>query len=214
MLSQGELLVDKDLTIQAKKNAPVTVNAGGNSRVFEVASTAHVTFANLTITGGNQAVNVPNAFYGEGGGILNSGMVTINNSTLRDNTAYLKGGGIFNLDTLLITNSVLTGNTAGGYGGGIFNFTGTVTIDGSALSNNRSDFEGGGIFIDGGTVKQGREQLADGVSVLRVLRGILSERGPFTAAMALGKLLRQFLYRVAIRAGVRHFIESPLVVGR
>jgi hypothetical protein len=169
MLSQGELLVDKDLTIQAKKNAPVTVNAGGNSRVFDVASNAHVTLANLTIAGGNQAVNVPNAFYAEGGGILNLGTLTMDHSTLSGNSADYKGGGIFNIGTVAISDSTLAGNSAGVYGGGILNL-GKATISHSILSENSAypiNFnsaysKGGAIYNDrGGTLTLGDSTLSD-----------------------------------------------------
>ncbi len=38
VLTQGELLIDKDLTIEANRNHPETISGNKNSRVFEVAS--------------------------------------------------------------------------------------------------------------------------------------------------------------------------------
>jgi hypothetical protein len=181
VLTQGELLLDKDMTIKAAGPVQATVSGGGNSRVFEVAANAHVTLGKLAVTTGNQAVNVPDAYYGEGGAILNLGTVALNGSTLAGNFAYLKGGGIFNVGTVTITGSALTDNAAGGYGGGIFNSEATLTISGSVLSRNRTDFEGGGIFVDGGTVTIARSILSGNSSHYG---GGIFNFGPFFATIS------------------------------
>ena len=51
------------------------------------------------------------------------------------------GGGIYNTGTLTVQNSTLSGNTTGGNGsgGGIYN-TGTLTVQNSTLSGNTSQF--------------------------------------------------------------------------
>ena len=87
----------------------------------------------LTITGGNA---------GAGGGIYNSGTLTVSSSTLSANSAYAGpdndeefpgisgcGGGIFNSGTLTVNYVTLSGNSASStqvlssaWGGGIFNF--------------------------------------------------------------------------------------------
>jgi CSLREA domain-containing protein len=101
-------------------------NNGGTVTVYRTAV--------LSNTGG---FNV----YG-GGGIENSGTLTVTNSTLSGNSAG-EGGGISNLGTLTVTNSTLSGNSANGYaGGGIFNF-GTLTMANSTLSGNAAGIGGG-----------------------------------------------------------------------
>lgn len=71
-----------------------------------------------------------------GGGIANlsGSTMSINGSTIRDNS----GGGIYNTGTLSITNSTIKENTSHSYtpeGGGIYN-TGTLTISNSFIKDN------------------------------------------------------------------------------
>ncbi|MBN2007023.1 MAG: hypothetical protein JXA21_26975, partial [Anaerolineae bacterium] len=86
---------------------------------------------------------------GTGGGIYNSGILTITASTISGNTAdsfsyYDGGGGIFNDGMLTMTSSTISDNTA--YtGGGIFNY-GTVSVTASTISSNVTYDYGGGIF--------------------------------------------------------------------
>jgi hypothetical protein len=106
---------------------------------------ATVTLSNVTIRNGS-AVN--------GGGINNAGTLTINSSTITDNSAHPIGGGIYNSGALKISNSTLSANSADpqplqrnrGLGGGIYN-GGTATINNSTLSGNST---GGGGSIGGG----------------------------------------------------------------
>jgi hypothetical protein len=90
---------------------------------------------------------------GGGGGIYNdtSGNVTLMNSTLSGNSAAY-GGGIENTGTLTVTNSsTLSGNSAHSKGGGIYNTTsGNATVTNSSLLGNDAPFEGGGIYNEGG----------------------------------------------------------------
>ena len=69
-----------------------------------------------------------------GGGIFNSGTLTVANSTISGNT----GGGIANGNggTLTVTNSTISGNTVVNYGGGIYNFAGTLTVTNSTIVRN------------------------------------------------------------------------------
>jgi hypothetical protein len=66
------------------------------------------------------------------------------------NTADTTGGGIANSGTLTLTNSTVSGNNAE-VGGGIFNYDGTLTLTNSTVSGNTADFGGGGIY-NGGTL--------------------------------------------------------------
>ncbi len=74
-----------------------------------------------------------------GGGIYNSGILTINNNTISGNSAYGSigggGGGIDNASVAKINNSTISGNNATPYGGGIDN-GGTATIQNSIVANN------------------------------------------------------------------------------
>jgi len=85
---------------------------------------------------------------------LNSGMLTINKSTISGNSAGdYWGGGIYNETSLTVNNSTISGNGLAYYGGGIFNWS-TLAISNSTVSGNTATI-GGGIFnIDGQIVLQ------------------------------------------------------------
>ena len=68
---------------------------------------------NSTITG-NSAIYC----FGYGGGVANSGTVTMTNSTITGNSASFDGGGVVNSGTLTMTNSTIAGNSTGFLGGG------------------------------------------------------------------------------------------------
>ncbi len=147
-LTSGELLINHNLTIAGPGAGELTVSGNHGSRVFEVAAGTHVALSSLTISNGL-------AVGGDGGGILNSGTLTVSGSILSSNSANLQwkghnafggyGGGIYNSGTLTVSGSTLSGNSAGD-GGGIFNSgTGTVSVSGSILSGN-SAAAGAGIW--------------------------------------------------------------------
>jgi len=90
-----------------------------------------------------------------GGGIANSGVLTVTASTISGNTAYHgSGGGIANSDVLTVVNSTISGNEAGssaGTGGGIAN-SGLLTLSNSTISGNSSAGAGGIYNGAGGSV--------------------------------------------------------------
>jgi hypothetical protein len=136
VLTQGELLIEKDLTIEAPVLAqglneghvphvdeghvpdggkgPIetrpTISGNNSSRVFEIAAGHLVTLSNLIITGGNIGIQVA---ADEGGAIFNSGTLTVSHSALSGNTNHL-GGGIFNNagGTVWVDDSTVDHNTA------------------------------------------------------------------------------------------------------
>jgi hypothetical protein len=115
--------------------------SGGNSPnlsgIFSVTS-PNAAISGITIANGN------NTSTGNGGGIFNSGTLTLSNTALSANTAASFGGAIFNQGTLAVINSTLSGANNSGAGGGIFN-GGTMTVTNSTVSGNASA-AGGGIF--------------------------------------------------------------------
>jgi hypothetical protein len=143
--------------------ATTTIIDGGGTNTRKTAVTipngnAHVTLSKMTIRHGRAPRGT------SGGGINNTGKLSIQNSFLTDNTAEStfgtagKGGGISNGGTLTINNSTLSGNQAGtsaigmAYGGGIAN-VGTLTINNSTLIGNVAYGVGsGGGISNGGTL--------------------------------------------------------------
>ena len=104
--------------------------------IFTVDANVQAQLAGLTITGGSGDPGE------DGGGIDNSGMLTVINSTIEDNSVTTDssgsggvGGGIDNAGTLTLTNSTIADNSASYGGGGIYN-AGTLTVTNSTIANN------------------------------------------------------------------------------
>ena len=133
----------------------LTDAAGTNGeRVFDVRNlvsteTTSATFQYLTITGGNGT----SATSGDGGGIrvgLGSEVI-VDNVVVTDNDSVRSGGGIANSGTLTVTNSTFSLNTAGRDGGGISANNGQVQLNNVTFSGNEADDEGGGVFLINGS---------------------------------------------------------------
>ena len=125
--------------------AGVTVSGGGpssNFSVFTVNSGVTASISGLTISNGNADF---------GGGVYNSGSLTLTNDTLSGNSAQY-GGGVFTCGTAALTNDTISGNSAQDFGGGVFNDFGTATLTNDTLSGNSAQYgSGGGVYNDYGT---------------------------------------------------------------
>jgi hypothetical protein len=128
------------------------IDGGGINTVVAISTaSAHVSLSKMTIRNGIAAT---------GGGINNSGRLTISDITVSGNStasgAIGSGAGIYNSGTLKINYTTISGNNAdsdGDSGGGIYN-SGTLTINNSTISGNSAvgiEAEGGGIS-NGGTL--------------------------------------------------------------
>ena len=96
-----------------------------------------VTIAGFTI----QNFSGPSAVLVQGGA-----SITLSGETIQDNSASSSGGGIDNSGELTVTECTLTNNTAGRDGGGIYDeMSGTVSVTQSTLTNNTAASNGGGI---------------------------------------------------------------------
>ena len=84
----------------------------------------------------------------KGGGIYNSGALTLINSTVSSNSAR-NGGGIYNSGTLTFVNSTVSGNSAA-QGGGIYNDDGITNLFNVTITNNQADDKSGGQGVGGG----------------------------------------------------------------
>jgi CSLREA domain-containing protein len=117
--------------------------------IFKINSGKTVTISNLFIVNG-RAFGASTT----GGGIWNSGTLTLSGCTLLGNVASAQGGGIYNAGvsgsglaaTLTVNSSDISNNGADG-GGGIANnavdAVSTVIINNTTISNNRSGTFGG-----------------------------------------------------------------------
>ncbi|MGH7222414.1 MAG: beta strand repeat-containing protein [Gemmataceae bacterium] len=137
--------VDLTLNNDTLTNNSATADGGGVS-MENLTSTHWALMLNNTTVTNNHAGDA-------GGGVEEdgTGLVSITNSTIADNTTLNQGAGIW-LDaigtgtaTLNVTNSIVSGNTAGMVGGGIGQAgSSTVTITGSTIANNFTVGFGGG----------------------------------------------------------------------
>jgi hypothetical protein len=121
----------------------IFLTAGSTGGVFVVPpTTTGASISNLLIQDGRAT--------GNGGGIQNSGVLTVSSTTILHNGASGSGGGIYNNGTLVVTRSLLQGNISPDDGGGIFNDVGgTLTVTDSTFYDNTA-FTGGGIHNNGG----------------------------------------------------------------
>ncbi len=147
-LTSAGLTVGTSVTIQNDLGTgPVTIDGANQFTVFTVNSGVTATLSGLTIQNGNSGAN------GGGGVFINSGTLTVNDSTFSGNSAAY-GGGIENDNgALTVNNSTFSGNSASVSGGGIFNNGGTLsTVSDSTFSDNSASGFGGGIENDAGTL--------------------------------------------------------------
>ncbi len=140
-LKLGELDITHNLDIIAPRDSLtggdlVTVSGNNAARVFEIEDGASAYLDGLIVESGN----VTNE---NGGGIKNSGVLGLDNSIIRGDSATKlsggngggNGGGIYNSGTATVSNSTISGNSAIDRGDGIFNI-GTMTVSNSTLISN------------------------------------------------------------------------------
>lgn len=187
----GSLDITDDLTIIGAGADTTIIDGENQSRVFRISSDIIVEISNLTIQNGNDTTI-------GGGGIYNSGTLTLTDAVIKNNTASSAGGifndaGILNVDstivggnsasssggirntgTITITNSTVSDNTSGCAGGDLDNKSGgTATITGCEFTGNDAP-HGGGIANDGGdadisdTIISGNRSSSDGGGILNM----------------------------------------------
>ena len=140
----GDLDITDDLTITGAGAATTIIDGGGIDRIFQILPTAsNVAIAALTIRNGNPG---PGAF-SVGGGLYNSGMLTLNGVVVTGNTSAASGGGISSDNDITLTDCVVADNTAATFGGGIDNPL-TARLENVTVTGNTSGSGGGGIGND------------------------------------------------------------------
>jgi len=189
VLTTGELLVDKNVTIEGPGAASLAVDGNASYRVFRIGYGKNVTISGLTITNGLASGD-------SGGGIYNdNATLTLSNCSISSNSATFhtdsgggQGGGILSNGynygaTLRLSNCTISGNSAsaGGtiygeaQGGGIFNSNATLTLSNCAISGNSAipddwgsyDSVGGGIYNEANSSLQIRNCTISGNSADR-----------------------------------------------
>jgi fibronectin-binding autotransporter adhesin len=162
----GELVINKNLTIQGLGAAHLTISGGSLTREFLIYS-AQVTLAGLTISRGNadagyNAGHAYDYYPYYGGAIFNIGRLTLSNCNVSGNVAFY-GGGICDGGTMTLSGCTVSNNEAlygglpqSGNGGDIYNDArtsagtyGNLTITSSTVTGNIAQTEGGGIYNKG-----------------------------------------------------------------
>lgn len=140
---EENVVVDKALTLRGAGRNHTIVDGRGAGSVIAVTATA------VTLEG----ITVRNGWATQGGGIRNSGDLTVHRTIITGNGAYPAGraagcgGGIYNTGTLTLTHSTVSDNgTPGCWGGGIFN--------GGHLSTAYSTFRGNWAYRGGGSYSE------------------------------------------------------------
>lgn len=179
----GELpTIAGDLVIQGLGADRVTINAGGEGRIFtiddgDMAVLRTVSINGLALTGGQHAkhggaiysveslhlsdlvVNDNKAVITGGGIAMNSlGQFSLKNSTIAGNEALSYGGGLaVNASKIQVTNSLIADNKSGSLGGGgaftLDGAKGVLTIQNTDFIGNSSDKMGGGLGIEVESIK-------------------------------------------------------------
>lgn len=204
--SSGDFDITSDMTITGLGATAddVIIDANDIDRIFDIRDNAVVTIDTLTVTDGTTNVDGGGISVGNaanltlnsvkinfnvgdhGGGIYvdalgpQSGVLTINDSTMSDNTAQdggalnskgtstlnnvsisnnsaVRGGGIYSENSITITDSDISGNTAtqdagGHYAGASDPMATSQTISNTTYDSNTAGSYGGGIRHSGGTL--------------------------------------------------------------
>jgi hypothetical protein len=163
------VLLDKDASLSGGWDETFTIQGGMSTIDGEGARRGMAVNSVTTV----EAFIIQNGSASDGGGIFNSGALTLNNTTVSDNSAAGSGGGISNSGgTVTLNNSLVNLNTSAapsswprGGGGGISNDGGgTVTLNNSVVNGNSAAFLGGGIFNDfSGTVALNNSAVSNSV---------------------------------------------------
>ncbi|MFN3349962.1 beta strand repeat-containing protein [Pseudorhodoplanes sp.] len=143
VLEQGQLVLDKDLTINGDINgdrkADITISGNDATRIFQISgSGAEVELRSLTLRQGHA-----NDY---GGAILLFPATTLAviDSTVSDSSAAFGGGGVYSVGTLTVVNSTLTGNHSS-FGGGAFMYNGSASFVNATIHDNHTTDAGGGV---------------------------------------------------------------------
>lgn len=124
----------------------LTINAQGNSRVFNIGSGVDAKISGLTVTGG--------AGVATGGGINNLGTLRLADVDVINNQSTSSGGGIYSNGSLTLSDSTVSSNFTTNAGGGVYGAGQSLIVLKSTISQNESRL-GGGIYFAGAYASSG-----------------------------------------------------------
>jgi hypothetical protein len=144
--SDEVVLLDKSVRLLGGWNNDFTVQTGISTVDGDESRRGITVNSGVTVIVEHFAVQ--HGFASDGGGIHNDGTLTMNQSTISENTANSEGGGIRSTGRLILIASRVNDNI-GDSGGGILNESGQVTIDDSTVIDNAAGWRGGGLYSTG-----------------------------------------------------------------
>lgn len=161
-LDGNELKLTDDVSLLAPIGNLITIDAGGRSRVIQVAPGVTAIISDLNLTGGNanprgdEVELADGAGWIDGGAILNDrGFLTVTRTEIYGNEAF-NGGGIGHVGAteLTVIDSYIHDNQASQWGGGVAS-QGTalqtatqpavLRVEGTTIDHNNSGLDGGGV---------------------------------------------------------------------
>ena len=157
--SAGALTVPAYTTLQGLTSGTgatltnlITIDAHQASRVLNVPSTG-VIIANLTVANGSVTTDAGGGL-GMGGGVRNTGSMTVMDCTFLNNSALNGGygGAIVNAGTMNVVGSTFTQNTTtnNGLGSAIYNYYfATLTVSNSTFTGNVTNTRGDAVYNRG-----------------------------------------------------------------
>lgn len=149
-LAQGEInILQSNLTIYSPPGSPFTIDAAGQSRIFEHKGAGVLALQHLRLTNG---IAQPTSYSGLGGCVGSSGSLELTYTNITGCTAK-EGGGLYSAGHTKLIHSIVSGNTAkadngAALGGGIF-AGGYLTVKYSSIINNHSEVSVGGAYALG-----------------------------------------------------------------
>ena len=191
ILTNGALVITNDLSIIGPGATDMAISGNGSSRIFQIGSNVSVSISDIFLRDGRAPSGTINSRNGaDGGGVYNSGALSLTGCTLSGNVA---GGGASGLDCPTI-GCFAGGGGAGGNGGAIYN-EGALSVNACTFSDNSagSGGSGGNGYVAGfggdggkGGAIYNASQLTSFSSTLSRNSGGAGARGGFGFTLAAG----------------------------
>jgi uncharacterized repeat protein (TIGR01451 family) len=169
--------ISSDITIQGG-TAEITRVGGPPFRIFAITPAGRLVLNDIAVSGGF-LTTAATAWAAFGAGVLNRGILEVNNAYFSGNSALCDGGAIASNGPLIVRSSTFRFNATGCSGGAIQTFfAGRLTVaDSTFVLNGASNGSGGGIFIHGTTTATVTNTVLDG-NTARFDGGALLAHGP------------------------------------
>jgi hypothetical protein len=129
--------------VTADGGNPVRVHGRGATLSGQDARTVLVVNAGATLHLFDTTLRDGLTTTANGGGVRNSGTLTLERSTITESNSSGYGGGLYSTGSATLIRSTVSGNTAGVQGGGIDNANGRLSIFDSTVSGNVGSYGGG-----------------------------------------------------------------------